>query len=198
MNDQERSLLEQCQEKLEKEIPLRNHPDLATAPLLRGFALLSAKPVLTVFNNDDEDEDLPAWLDSRYHATVVRGALEKELSELHPEDREAFMEAYAVTGSAAERLIYHSCQVLGLVTFFTVVNHEVRSWLIPQGTKAVDAAGVIHTDMKKGFIRAEVLAYDDLVMARTLQQAKKEAKVHVEGTAYVVRDGDVMYFRFTV
>jgi GTP-binding protein YchF len=198
MNAQERSLLEQCLETLEGGNPLRDRHDLAKAPLLRGFALLSAKPVLTVFNNDDEDETLPAWTETRPPAVVVRGALEKEFSELSPDDRETFMEAYNVTGSARKRLIRHSCQVLGLITFFTVVNHEVRAWLIPQGTKAVDAAEVIHTDMKKGFIRAEILAYDDLVNAGTYQQAKKDALVRIEGKDYEVQDGEVIYFRFNV
>ena len=198
MNNQERSLLEQCLEILERGLPLRDRPDLATAPLLRGFSLLSAKPALTVFNNDDEDDGLPSWAETYPPATVVRGALEREFADLPPDDRKAFMEAYNVAGSARKRLIHHSCQALGLITFFTVVNHEVRSWLIPQGTKAVGAAEVIHTDMKKGFIRAEILAFDDLVMAGTYQQAKKEARVHMEGKDYVVRDGEVIYFRFNV
>ena len=95
-------------------------------------------------------------------------------------------------------MIQHSCHLLSLVSFFTVVHEEVRCWLIPRDTTALDAAGIIHSDMKKGFIRAEVLAYDNLIAAGSYQQAKKEAKVALEGKDYSVQDGDVIYFRFNV
>jgi GTP-binding protein YchF len=200
MHGEEQDLLERCLEKLEKGSPLRDYPDLARSPLLKGYALLSAKPILTVFNNDEDNEDLPPWakVPALSHTVVVRGALEKELSELPSEQRETFRAAYNIETSAVKRLIHHSCQTLGLIAFFTLANREVRSWLIPKGTKALDAAGVIHTDMKKGFIRAEILAYDDLMDCGTYQQAKKEARVHLEGKDYVVQDGDVIYFRFNV
>lgn len=198
--EEEMVLLASCLEQLEHDTPLRTHPELANAPQLRGYSLLSAKPVLTVFNNDEEDENLPALTGAAAlcHAISVRGALEKELSELPIEDLDAFMAAYHLKRSAMERLIRHSCEVLGLICFFTVANREARAWLIPDGSRAIDAAGAIHTDMQKGFIRAEVVACDDLRDAGTYQQAKKEAKVHLEGKDYVVQDGDVIYFRFNV
>jgi len=200
INDEELALLQACLKVLEDENPLRNYPELASAPLLRGYALLSAKPALTVFNNDEQDENLPQWEapPALANALVVRGKLEMELAELSPEDAAEFFTAYDVESPATARVIQHSCHLLGLISFFTVVHDEVRCWLIPEETTALDGAGVIHSDMQKGFIRAEVLTYDDLIAAGGYQQAKKEAKVRLEGKEYIVQDGDVIYFRFNV
>jgi ribosome-binding ATPase YchF (GTP1/OBG family) len=200
MNDEELGLLERCLKTLETERPLRDQPELPLAPLLRGYTFLSAKPILTIFNNDDEDETCPSGLDlfSPRNALVIRGRLETELAELSPEEAAEFLEEYHVKGSATERVVRHSCDLLGLISFFTVVHEEVRCWMIPKGTTALDGAGVIHSDMKKGFIRAEVLAFDDLIACGTYHQAKKEARVRLEGKDYVVQDGDVIYFRFNV
>ncbi len=200
ISHEEQELLQACLKVLEDEKPLRDYPELASAPLLRGYALLSAKPVLAVFNNDEQDEHLPQWQapPELTNALVVRGKLEMELAELSPEDAAEFFTAYHVESLATERLIQHSCNLLGLVSFFTVVHDEVRCWLIPKDSTALDGAGIIHSDMKKGFIRAEVLAYDDLIAAGGYQQAKKDAKVCLEGKDYIVRDGDVIYFRFNV
>ena len=199
-SDEESVLLEACAKVLESERPLRDHPDLASAPLLRGYTLLSAKPVLIVFNNDDEDDNLPSCDDpsAPVNALVVRGRLEMELAELAPEEAAEFFSAYNIDSSATDRVIQHSCGLLGLISFFTVVHDEVRCWLIPRGALALDAAGAIHSDMKKGFIRAEILAYDDLMASGSYQQAKKEARVSLEGKTYPVKDGDVIYFRFNV
>lgn len=200
VDKEEHNLLEQCMKKLEMGTPLRDSSELAGTPLLRGYALLSAKPVLTVINNDEKNDALPEWTKTitRFPAVMVKGALEKELSELPPEEMEAFLTAYGLENSSMERLVHHSCRALGLIAFFTVANREVRSWLIPGNTKASDAAGEIHTDMKKGFIRAEVLSYDDFAAAGGYQEAKKKAKVHLEGKDYIVQDGDILYFRFNV
>ena len=200
ISDEEQNLMEACLKVLENERSLRTHPELVSAPMLKGYTLLSAKPVLTVFNNDDEDANLPVWEDppALSDALVVRGKLEMEFAELSREEAEEFMAAYNVVTSAMERVIQHSCNLLGLISFFTVVHDEVRCWLIPKQTMALDAAGVIHSDMKKGFIRAEVLAYDDLIAAGSYHQAKKDAKVSLEGKDYIVQDGDVVYFRFNV
>jgi hypothetical protein len=197
-NEEEMALLEQCLKVLEEERPLRDAPELVAAPLLRGYAFLSAKPALITFNNDDEDESDPLGKKAPGNSCVVRGKLESDLAELSPEEAAEFLREYRVKGSAAERVVRRSCDLLGLVSFFTVVHEEVHCWMIPKGTTAPDAAGVIHSDMKKGFIRAEVLAFEDLIACGTYQQAKKEAKVRVEGKDYVVQDGDVIYFRFSV
>jgi GTP-binding protein YchF len=197
---EERRLLEESLRMLEDQTPLRDNPELAGAHLLKGYTLLSAKPVLVLFNNDDEDETSPSWDEPSglYEPLVVRGKLEMELGELSPEEAAEFLTAYHIKGSAMERVIRHSCGVLGLITFFTVVRKEVRAWMVPKGTAALDAAGVIHSDMEKGFIRAEVLAYDELMAAGTYQQAKKEGQVRLEGKTYIVQDGDLITFRFNI
>jgi GTP-binding protein YchF len=197
---EERRLLEESLRMLEDQAPLRDNPELANAHLLKGYTLLSAKPVLVLFNNDDEDEAPPSWEkpSELYEPLVVRGKLEMELAELSPEEAAEFLTAYHIKSSAMERVVRHSCGVLGLITFYTVVHKEVRAWMIPKGTAALDAAGVIHSDMEKGFIRAEVLAYDELMAAGTYQQAKKEGQVRLEGKTYAVQDGDVITFLFNV
>lgn len=197
---EERQLLEACLSMLEAENPLRHDPALATAHQLKGYTFLSAKPVLLLFSNDDEDKTLPAWDGSPEisHALMIRGKLEMELSELPPEEAAEFSAAYQIEGFARERVIRHSCDVLGLISFFTVANNEVRSWMIPSGTPAPEAADVIHSDMKRGFIRAEVVAFEDLTAAGSYQKAKKEGKVRLEGKAYTVQDGDVITFHFNV
>lgn len=197
---EERRLLEACLRMLEAQTPLRDDPELATAHLLKGYTLLSAKPVLVLFNNDDEDESPPPWEEppELYNPLVVRGKLEMELAELSPEEAVEFLTAYHIKSSAMDRIIQHSCNVLGLIAFFTVVHKEVRSWMVPMGTTALEGAEVIHSDMKKGFIRAEVLACDDLMAAGTYQQAKKDGKARLEGKTYVVQDGDIINFHFNV
>jgi hypothetical protein len=197
---EERQLLEESLRLLEDQRPLRNNPEVASAPLLRGYALLSAKPVLVLFNNSDEDESFPSWepTSSLHEALVVRGKLEMELAELPPEEAAEFLHAYHIESSAIHRVIQHSCKTLGLVAFFTVAHKEVRSWLVPKGISALDAADVIHSDMKKGFIRAEVLAYDDLAATGGYQEAKKDGKVRLEGKTYGIQDGDIVTFHFNV
>ena len=197
---EEQKLLEACQQMLEAQRPLRDDPELTTAHLLKGYTLLSAKPVLVLFNNDDEDEIPPPWEEppALCNPLVVRGKLEMELAELSPEEAAEFFAEYKIKSSATDRVIQHSCSVLGQIAFFTVVHKEVRSWLVPQGTTALDAAEVIHSDMKRGFIRAEVLAYDDLMTAATYPQAKKDGKVRLEGKTYIVQDGDIINFHFNV
>jgi len=197
---EERQLLEACLSMLEAQNPLRDDPALATAHQLKGYTFLSAKPLLLLFSNDDEDKRLPAWDGSPEipNALTIRGKLEMELSELPPEEAAEFSAAYQIEGFARERVIRHSCNVLGLISFFTVVNNEVRAWMVPGGTPALEAADVIHSDMKRGFIRAEVIAFEDLTVAGSYQKAKKEGKVRLEGKTYVVQDGDVITFHFNV
>ncbi len=200
VNAEELLMLSACLRMLEAQRPLRNDTELAVAPLLKGYTFLSAKPVLVLFNNGDEDESPPPWEEppELHNPLVVRGELEMELAGLPPEEAAEFLTAYHIKDSAVERVIRHSCSVLGLIRFFTVANNEVRCWLIPKETTAIDAAEVIHSDMKRGFIRAEVLAYDDLSSAGTYQEAKKEGKVRLEGKAYTVQDGDIINFHFNV
>jgi ribosome-binding ATPase YchF (GTP1/OBG family) len=153
-----------------------------------------------LFNNGDEDPGLPPWEEPPVliDPLAVRGRLELELSEMDEEDAGEFLAAYDIDRSAVERVIQHSRAILGLVTFFTTLNKEVRAWLVPQGTPAPDAAGVIHSDMQKGFIRAEVLNYGDLMETGSYQHAKKEGRVRLEGKDYLVNDGDIIQFHFNI
>jgi len=199
-DEEERRLLGECQQMLEKEAPLRRNPELARAPSLKGFTFLSAKPMLVLFNNEDDDDHLPSAAEPLTHekCMVARGRLEHELFQMSPEEAEDFLEEFNVTASAMDRVLEASYKLLGLISFFTVGKDEVRAWTIPESTPAVDAAEVIHSDIKKGFIRAEVLAYDDLLAAGSYKEARKMGTVRLEGKTYPVRDGDIIEFRFNV
>lgn len=194
------SLLKDCLEYLENEIPLRRMPDIATSPLLRGYAFLSSKPMLTLFNNADEDDQLPDIEDLKDHEScqVIRGKLEQELAQMTDEEACEFLAEFNIKASAMDRVIHGSYELLGLISFFTVGEDEVRAWTIPRKTPADDAAGAIHTDMKKGFIRAEVIAYKDLMTAGNYTEARKQGTVRLEGKTYAVQDGDIMEIRFNV
>ena len=197
---QEISLLNQCLKNLENETPLRKSPDFASAHELRGYAFLSAKPMLVIFNNEDEDDAIPEAkeLTSTENCTVIRGKLEQELAQMSAEEAEEFLSEFNITASAMDRVIKQSYELLGLVSFFTVVNDEIKAWTVKKQTQAVDAAGEIHTDMQKGFIRAEVVSYEDLMSAGTFHEARKKGSVRLEGKTYEVQDGDIITFRFNV
>ena len=200
IDPEELALLSRCQTELENERPLRRTAELATAPKLRGFAFLSAKPQLVLFNNGDEDARLPDQATELPETTalVIRGKLEQELAGMRPEEIAEFLSEFGLAASAADRIIQKSYELLGLISFFTVGDDEVRAWTITRGTTAVDAAEVIHSDIKKGFIRAEVLAYQDLMAAGNYAEARKQGTVRLEGKPYEVRDGEIIHFRFNV
>ncbi|MCF8062984.1 MAG: YchF family ATPase [Deltaproteobacteria bacterium] len=193
-------LMEACRTLLEENRPLRSDPGLASSPGLRGFTFLSAKPRLLIVNNDDENEEPPSWssLPEHVEVIVVRGSLEKEIALLSPEEAEEFMAAYHIRTSALDRVIRSSYEILELISFFTVGEDEVKAWTIPKGTTALDAAGVIHSDIQQGFIRAEVISFEELVRLGSLQEAKKAGQVRLEGKEHVIEDGDIVHFRFNV
>ncbi|BBO69321.1 ribosome-binding ATPase YchF [Desulfosarcina alkanivorans] len=199
-NPEEIALLDRCKAHLENETPLRHFPDIAAAKLLRGFAFLSAKPMLMLFNNEDEDDRLPedASLPDGEACMVIRAKLEQELAQMSDDEAQDFLSEFNITASATDRVIMRSYDLMGLISFFTVGEDEVRAWTIGRDTDAVDAAEVIHSDIKKGFIRAEVLAYDDLIAAGTYAEARKKGTVRLEGKTYRVCDGDIINFRFNV
>jgi ribosome-binding ATPase len=197
---EELSLLARCHESLENEQALRETPELATAHKLRGFAFLSAKSQLLLFNNSDEDDQLPALPGDLEAANtmIIRGKLEQELARMSAEEAAEFQTEFGVGAAAADRIIQRSYTLQGLISFFTVGEDEVRAWTIRRATPAVDAAEVIHSDIKKGFIRAEVLAYDDLMAAGSYAEARKQGTTRLEGKQYEVQDGDIINFRFNV
>jgi ribosome-binding ATPase YchF (GTP1/OBG family) len=200
IHPEEISLLKDCLTHLENSEPLRHYRELATAHILRGFAFLSAKPILTLFNNEDDDDGLPGIADAvdLKDGLVIRGKLEQELSQMSEEEALEFLEEFNITASATNRVVKRSYEILGLVSFFTVGEDEVRAWTIKKDTPAVDAAEVIHSDIKQGFIRAEVLHYDDLMEAGTYAEARKKGTVRLEGKTYPVKNGDIINFRFNV
>jgi len=199
-DSEELGLLGQCRGALEDETPLRQIPELANSPILRGFTFLSAKPMLLLFNNADEDDNLPEAVGPAQQETcdLIKGRLEQELAQMTPEEAAEFLEEFNITASAMDRIIERSYSLLGLISFFTVGDDEVRAWTIRKGTPATEAAGTIHTDMQKGFIRAEVLAYRDMVAAGSFKEARKLGTVRLEVKTYEVADGDIITIRFNV
>jgi GTP-binding protein YchF len=197
---EERELVAECKQVLETETPLRRKPDLASARKLRGYAFYSGKPMLVLFNNEDEDDALPAS-DTVFEpedCMLIRGKLEHELAQMTEEEAAELLEEFEISASATDRVVKASYKLLGLISFFTVGEDEVRAWTIKKGTAAVDAAEVIHSDIKKGFIRAEVVSYEDFMDAGSMANAKKNGTFRLEGKTYEVQDGDIINFRFNV
>lgn len=179
------------------------------AAILRDLHLLTTKPVLYVANvGEDEAADSSANAHvqavreraSRENAQVVAvsAQLEAEIAELEGEDRDAFLADLGLDEAGLDKLIRSAYELLGLRTYFTAGEPEVRAWTIREGTKAPQAAGVIHSDFERGFIRAEVVGFDDLIQAGNYNSAREQGKVRLEGKEYIVADGDVMHFRFNV
>ncbi len=200
MNAEEHALLIECRRLLETETPLRRRRDLMEAKALRGFALLTAKPMLVVFNNEESDPDVPdvGALAGQETCLALRAKIEQELARMQPEEAAEFLKEYKIADSAMDRMIRLSYEVMGLMSFFTVGSDEVRAWTIRRETPAVEAAGAVHSDMQKGFIRAEVIAYEDLMAAGSTAEARRRGTFRLEGKTYEVRDGDIINFRFNV
>ncbi len=174
---------------------------------MRDLHLLTDKPVLYVANvaEDDLEGSHPNVAQVREIASaegasvvVICGKLEAEISELEGDEKQAFLEDMGLKEAGLDRLIRSGYDLLGLITYFTAGVKEVRAWTIVKGTKAPQAAGVIHTDFEKGFIRAEVIAYDDYIACNGESGAKEKGLMRLEGKEYTVKDGDVMHFRFNV
>jgi len=197
---EEYDILQSCRNILEEGTPIRGSANLASHPLLKGFTFLSAKPGLVIMNNEDEDEVLPSWNrpPEEVNAIVVRGRLEQDIASMSPEEAQEFLQAYHVTESALDRVINRSYGLLNRISFFTVGSDEVKAWPIAAGTSALDAAGSVHTDIQKGFIRAEVVSFDDLKKYGDFKEAKKAGQVRLEGKEYIIQDGDIAHFRFNI
>jgi GTP-binding protein YchF len=194
-------LFERLRDELEQERPLRDLEGLSRDDfkLLRGYGFLSLKPVLIVLNTDTPD---PLTLDYPHRHSAVaamQAQIESEIAQLDPEEAEIFLAEYGIDEPAAARIIRLSYALLGLRAFFTVGEDEVRAWTIPAGATAIEAAGAIHTDLAKGFIRASVTPYRDLVEAGgRLAETRAAGVTRLEGRDYVVQDGDVIEIRFNV
>ncbi len=175
--------------------------------LLGDLFLITAKPVLYVANVAEDDlPDGNSYVEQlRRHAesegselVVLCGKIEAEISELDGDEKNEFLQELGLENSGLDRMIHSGYQLLGLITYFTAGVQEVRAWTVSDGSKAPQAAGVIHTDFEKGFIRAEVIAYDAFLSARGEAGAKDQGLMRLEGKEYLVHDGDVMHFRFNV
>ncbi|MBO1910309.1 redox-regulated ATPase YchF, partial [Microvirga sp. 3-52] len=177
--------------------------------LIKGMHLLTIKPMLYVANvdedeiaNTEENEYVKAVRDfaksDNAEVIVVCAKIEEEMAELDDEDKEMFLEELGIQESGLDQLIRATYNLLGYATYFTAGVQEVRAWTFRKGMKAPQCAAIIHTDFERGFIRAETVAYDDLVEAGSMTVAKENGKVRQEGKEYVVQDGDVILFRFNV
>ncbi|MBE7551153.1 MAG: redox-regulated ATPase YchF [Anaerolineales bacterium] len=167
---------------------------------LRGFQFLSAKPVLLVLNLGDEGKEPSVEYPHQKSAiTSIRGRLEMDIAQLdNDDDRAMFMAEYDLTELSVERIIRQSYDLLGRMSFFTVGDDEVRAWEIHRGATAIECAGAIHSDLARGFIRAEVVSYDDLMAAGSNPAAKAHGKVRLEGRDHLIQDGDIIVVRFHV
>jgi len=171
-------------------------------PLIRGFQFLTAKPALVVLNlgeNDPVPTDL-SWAGGhrRSLALALRASLEMEIAQLPPDEMAEFLATYDIAEPGLHRLVREVYGLLGLMSFFTVGEDEVRAWTVWRGATAIDAAGAIHTDLARGFIRAEVISYEDMIACQTMARARSLGRLHLEGKDYTVQDGDILNIRFNV
>ncbi len=203
----ELDLLERCRELLEEERPLSSlQVNYEEEKSLRSFAFLTRKPMLVVLNGGEEGladagrrlEEIAAGLPSHLQFAAVCGRLEAEIAQLAPEDAAAFMEDYGLTAAARDRVIQKSYELLGLISFFTIGDDECRAWTLKVGETAPKAAGTVHSDMERGFIRAEVVHWADFIEAGSMAEARKRGTLRLEGKEYVVQDGDIITIRFNV
>ena len=207
---QEFEVMKKLKEGLESEQPARSIEfGKEQALIVRGLHLLTSKPVLYVANVAEDEigeaeenkyvkqvREFSAKEDA--DVIVISAKIEEEISELSAEEKEMFLEELGIDQSGLDQLIKAAYELLGFGTYFTAGVQEVRAWTFKKGMTAPQAAGIIHTDFERGFIRAETVSYDDLNEAQSMTQAKENGKVRLEGKEYIVEDGDVIHFRFNV
>ncbi len=195
----ELDLMKRLIEALETERPISEAIVSETEKkLIRSFAFLSQKPVLVVRNCGEDEAGRPGEAIESLPTLQLSARIEEEIAQLPPSERGEFLTDLGETESAGEQLIRACCKSMNLVSFLTVSKEECQAWTIPAGTTALEAAGKIHTDMARGFIRAETVSYDDLRSAGDMKTARSAGTVRLEGKTYVVKDGDVINFRFNV
>ena len=205
----ELELIKRIKNSLEKNIPIRklefNEEELK---ILSSFNFITQKPIIYVANVTEEDiqnngnayvtkvEEFAKNEGSEF--VMICAKIESELAELNDDDKKLFLEELGIEESGLDKLIKKTYSLLGLATYFTVGKDEVKAWTFKKGTKAPQCAGLIHTDFEKGFIRAEVMSYDDLVKYKNENGVKEAGKMRLEGKDYIMKDGDICYFRFNV
>lgn len=208
----EADLLARLMQELERETALRD-VELSESErrLVSGYGLLSLKPLLRIVNGDEHaaaEYQVPGSARPVGRAETsgvpgedvlfLRGKLEAEIAQMEAEEMDAFLAEFGIPEPGLHRAIRLSYRMLGRETFFTVGEDEVRAWSMRAGTKAVDAAGIIHSDLQRGFIRAETVSYTDLMSCGSLREAKTQGKLRLEGKEYVVKDGDVLAIRYNL
>ena len=198
--EREVELFERMQVALSAEQPLR---DIEFSPdderILSGFGLLTKKPILILFNlGDGQKAPSLDYPHSRSAITSLQGKLEMEIAQLSPAEAGEFLQEFGIAEPGLERIIHRSYNLLGLISFFTIGDDEVRAWTIPSGETAHEAAGRIHSDIYKGFIRAEIIPWDELVELGGLSEARSTGQLRLEGKDYILQDGEVMQVRFNI
>ncbi len=205
----EMELLKEAQNLLDQGKPLRFFPPALESDKLRGFAFLTAKPELFLVNaGEDKTQDeirplldeITTLVQDQPHTAVdwLYADTEAEIARLDPEEAKEFLEDLQLDEEARTRIVKASFRLLDLIVFFTVLGPEVRAWPLKNGKNAWAAAGTVHTDMQRGFIRAEVVAFNDFKQAGSTSEAHKAGKIRLEGKEYPVKDGDIIHFRFNV
>ena len=205
----EYEVLKKCQEALMQNIPLRQITfNEDEALLLKNFNFITAQPIIYVANVNEEDavvgknqytEEVSKYASKESAGVIVMCAkLESELVELEESDKKAFLKELGIAHSGSDKLIFATYDLLGLQTFFTVGKDECRAWTFKKGTTAKKAAGLIHSDIERGFIKAEIMKYNDLEELKDEKKVQEAGKLYLEGKDYIMQDGDIVYFRFNV
>lgn len=207
-NEAEKRLLLKCKEHLEKETPLRDVQFTEEEKIaMRPLQFLSTKPEIVVLNvgendiNSERTESLRSDIQSRFPSLSVLslcGKIEMEIAQLSADEKDPFLQELGIDEPASNKLIHSCYAILGLISFITAGEDEVKAWTISRNTPALYAAGKIHSDIERGFIRAEVISYEDFISSGNMQTAKEKGLMRLEGKTYEVKDGDIINFRFNV
>ena len=201
-------LLERIRDALEKNIPVRKLGlDDEEKKIISSFNLITLKPIIYALNVSEEDIVNGNEYTNRVfeyaknegsEVVIISAKIESELAELDDDEKMLFLNELGITSSGLDKLIDKTYRLLGLATFFTVGSDEVRAWTFKKGMKAPECAGIIHSDFERGFIKAEVMSYDDLVAAGSELKVREAGRARIEGKEYVMQDGDICHFRFNV
>ena len=201
-------LLNKIKEALEQNIPVRKLGlDDDEKKIISSFNLITLKPIIYALNVNEDDINtgneytklVNEYASKEDSETVILCAkLESELSELPDDEKEIFLSELGIEQSGLDGLIHKTYKLLGLATFFTVGSDEVKAWTFKKGMKAPECAGIIHSDFERGFIKAEVMSYDDLINAGSELKVRENGRARIEGKEYVMQDGDICHFRFNV
>ena len=197
--DREITLFKHLAENLDRERPLRTLEFRIEEELvLSGFGLLTRKPVLVVINLGESEATPDFDISDGVQSLSILGKLEMEIAELSPDEAQAFLSEYSIEQPGRERIIHSCCDLLGFLSFFTFNEQEGRAWTLRQGSSALEAAETIHSDLARGFIKAEAIAWDELISLGGLREARTQGKLRLEGKDYKVADGELIYIRFSV